>query len=351
MASSVSSSAALQGELSSILGSFSSIKRGSDDLHALMERLRQDMEIPTQPSFRSGVSHHSSNEGRGGTRQFGSAQTQSTPSSSSSSNVSWRMGVTSFQPKYQSNHSKTSHVSSSTAPTGSGPGSGRYVSKFVSTGSIDNKILNTVIGNKLNAFTPKTYNDIRDFIYQILDSGETEFIKDFIEKVFAKATLEDLYCGLFAKLIAEIAHKYPVMYDEMKRYHKEFTKIFENAGDGDHMKRMYRMGYGQFLSELASLNALEKEHLIEIVGLVNTKIWELTAQEGQEKVVEEFVDCLIRLMNSLKERSPAFFKNVKGEISEIMLANLNSILSKSAGNRPSLSSKGRFGLMDLKDLL
>jgi hypothetical protein len=267
-----------------------------------------------------------------------------------SSGMSWRNGASSFQPKQSSNSSHTNHKPSSHTSTPQS-GSGRYVSKFITTGSIDNKILNTVIGNKLNAFTPLTYNDSRDFIYQILDSGETEFIKDFIEKVFAKATVEDLYCGLFAKLIAEIAHKYPVMYDEMKRYHKEFIKIFDEAGDGDHMKRMYRMGYGQFLSELASLEALDKDDLIEIVKIVNGKIWELTAIPDKTKVVEEFIDCLVRLTNSLKERSPKFFQTVKVNMSEIMLENMKALIGRTAGDRPSLSSKGRFGLMDLKDLI
>lgn len=333
----------LQSELKALLGTFRQITKGSDDLHALMERLRQDMEIPTQPSFRTA----SGGGGSGQTQQGGGRFA----SSSTSSGMSWRNGVSSFQPKPQVQ--QVSHKPSvpSTSLPSQPSGSGRYVSKFITTGTIDNKILNTVIGNKLNAFTPITYNDTRDFIYQILDSGETEFIKDFIEKVFVKATLEDLYCGLFAKLIAEIAHKYPVMYDEMKRYHTEFIKIFDDAGDGDHMKRMYRMGYGQFLSELASLEALEKNHLIEIVTKIHQKIWELTAEQDKHKVVEEFIDCLVRLTRSLKERSPKFFESVKGDISGILMMNVKALITRSAGERPSLSSKGRFGLMDLRDLL
>ena len=338
MATTVSSN--LQSELNALLGSFRQITKGSDDLHALMERLRQDMEIPTQPSFRT------MNGTQGGSSQGGSSQ--GGRFQSASAGMSWRNGVTSFQPKVQQ---QNTHKAPPSHTSQTSSGSGRYVSKFITTGSIDNKILNTVIGNKLNAFTPLTYNDSRDFIYQILDSGETEFIKDFIEKVFAKATIEDLYCGLFAKLIAEIAHKYPVMYDEMKRYHKEFMKIFDDAGDGDHMKRMYRIGYGQFLSELASLEALEKDHLIEIVTKIHGKIWELTAVEDKTKVVEEFIDCLVRLSGCLKDRSPKFFASVKGEITQIVLTDVKALITRSAGDRPSLSTKARCGLMDLRDLL
>ena len=242
------------------------------------------------------------------------------------------------------------------------PNPGRYQSKFTREGDLNDKILNTVIGNKLNAFTPLTYNDTRDFIYQIMDSGETEFVKDFIEKVFKKATVEELYCALFAKLIAEIAHSYPIMYEEMKRYHSEFLKIFEDVhesgegeGEGSSDKiikqRQYRLGYGQFISELASLNALEKSQLLAMVEKVMEKIWSLTAQEDKTKTVEEFIDCLIRLTKSLSDKSPKFFALVKDDIKTRIIEQVSGLVNKTAGSRPSLSSKSRFGLMDLKDIL
>ena len=380
-----STSVSLQTELNSILSFFKQVSKGPtgqvcpvglpfdergsskgpDDLHALMERLRQDMEIPTQPNFRSGTGTTS------GTSGFSSGSgsrpgTSAAPSTSSgrqfatvNPGMSWRSGITSAKP-YTGNQTQSRQqqpqpytgTSGTSVTSGSGTGGGgKYVSKFVNTGSLDNKILKSVIGNKLNCFTSVTYNDTRDFIYQILDSGETEFIKDFIEKVFAKATLEDLYCALFAKLIAEIAHRYPVMYEEMERYHTEFIKIFDDAGDGDVLKRQYRMGYGQFLSELASLNTLDKKQLIEMVKIVSDKIWELTTMEGKSKVVEEFADCLVRLSASLKERSPLFFTSVKGELVGILNERVSALIARKAGDRPSLSSKARFALMDLKDLL
>jgi hypothetical protein len=235
---------------------------------------------------------------------------------------------------------------------------GRYQSKFSTAGNLNDKILNSVIGNKLNSFTPLTYNDTRDFIYQIMDSGETEFIKDFIEKVFAKATLEELYCALFAKLIAEIAHRYPVMYVEMKRYHEEFLKIFEDVSECGNVdsditikQRQYRLGYGQFISELASLNALEKNQLLAMVEKVMDKIWSLTALDEKTKTVEEFIDCIFRLTKSLKEKSPQFFASVKEEMKLRIMERLTSLVNRTAGARPSLSVKARFGLMDLKDIL
>jgi len=188
-----------------------------------------------------------------------------------------------------------------------------------------------------------------------MDSGETEFIKDFIEKVFSKATVEELYCALFAKLIAEIAHRYPIMYDEMKRYHQEFLNVFEDSDndlDSDTLirRRLYRLGYGQFISELASQDALEKEQLIAMVSKVMDKVWLFTEKEDKSKVVEEFIDCLVRLTKSLVQKSPEFFEKVKGDMAASVLEKAGILIAKK-GSLPSLSTKAKFGLMDLKDLL
>ena len=277
-------------------------------------------------------------------------------------------------------------------PRASNPG--RYKSRFKSTGNIEDKILNTIIGNKLNAFTPLTYNDTRDFIYQIMESGdqgskdqgskEKEFTRDFIEKVFVKAVVEDLYCALFAKLIAEIAHRYPVIYEEMNKYHTEFLMIFDNVQedtDAEYTElvkqKQYRMGYGQFIAELAGLNALETSHLMTMVSTIIDKIYKYSADENKVKTVEEFIDCLVRLTKGLQTRSPTFFKSVKGELVNILAKKLEEIIARPTSNlaskdlaskdlgskdagpkdagpnnqRPSLSNKARFGLMDLKDII
>jgi hypothetical protein len=192
-----------------------------------------------------------------------------------------------------------------------------------------------------------------------MDSGETEFIRDFIEKVFFKATLEDLYCALFAQLIAEIAHRYPVMYEEMNKYHSEFLKVFdtveENSANSDSntlaKQRQYRLGYGQFISELAGHNAVDKDQLIFIMCKLMENIWNFSAESEKINSVEESIDCLVRLSKSLSKRSPDFFKDVKEKVAARILENLTKLIQRTAGERPSLTSKARFALMDLKDIL
>jgi hypothetical protein len=110
------------------------------------------------------------------------------------------------------------------------------------------------------------------------------------------------------------------------------------------------MGYGQFIAELAGLNALEKSHLITMVSVIMDKIYIYSAEENKVKTVEEFIDCIVRLTKGLQTCSPYLFKSVKVELREIMLGPLQEIIAR-VKPMPSLSNKARFGLMDLKDII
>jgi hypothetical protein len=344
----------LQTNIKEIIGQLAKVTTMPDSLITLLDSLRGEMEGPPQrPGNRFGTTTNFGGGGGGG----GGFNQRSFQGSS------WRSGGTSApSPSSGSPRGRASAFDTRSQTIRPPPPTpkpvGRYQTRFKTEGDLNDKILNTIIGNKLNSFTATTYNDTRDFIYQIMDSGETEFIKDFIEKVFSKATVEELYCALFAKLIAEIAHRYPIMYEEMKRYHQEFLNVFDEVDDGKVVdsdmsirRRLYRLGYGQFISELACNNALEKEQLIAMVSKVIDKIWEFTALDEKIKVVEEFIDCLVRLTKSLVQKSPEFFKKVKGDMAASILERAEALISKTAGPRPSLSTKAKFGLMDLKDLL
>ena len=375
----------LSNEVAGWLQAMSQVTDVPDALLRLVDGLRKDMEMPT--GFRTGVatasasasaSAHASahagnsrNFGASGQKpanawrgRFSSAQTPFDTRFAQGQSQSQTQGPvhSQKQPEWNSGRIQASteawpKAASVSAAPAAPRQAGRYQSRFKPTGNIEDKILNTVIGNKLNAFTPLTYNDTRDFIYQIMDSGETEFTRDFVEKVFTKAISEDLYCALFAKLIAEIAHRYPVIYDEMNKYHSEFLSIFDDVKEDtetDYVilvkQKQSRMGYGQFIAELAGLNALEKKQLVTMVTKITDKVWTLSAQEGKTKTVEEFIDCLIRLTSGLRERSPTFFRNVKGELVGIMGEKIGALVMRSEA-RPSLSKKGGFGLMDLKEIL
>lgn len=311
----------------SILELLRTITVPPDNLRMIVEGLRKDMESPAgtpQPGgFRSFAATPA--EGRGSSwRSSKPAYTARPPVGASS----------------QSQPPRQPHV--------------KYQSQFKASApeNMNDKILTSIIGNKLNSFTPVTYNDTRDFIYQIIDSGETAFIKDFVEKVFTKATREELYCALFAKLIAEIAHKFPVIYEEMNIYHAKFMSIFEDVEDYTESevqmkKKQYRMGYGHFISELAGQNALPKDRLLQMIETISQKLVLHVEDSGKIKTLEEFIDCLFRLTKNLRDKSPAFFSKVKSDILAILTPSLTFILAE---KRAGLSTKARFGLLDLKDL-
>lgn len=342
-------SVGLLGEIEQWVSLLSEVKSAPENLSRCVEILRREMEAVQSaqaPNFRTGVRNF--NTGGGGGGNNGGWRSGAKPSS-----VFETRGI----PKNNSFQSVKSTESAPSPSVTTPKTTLRYQSKFKSQDNLQGKILNTIIGNKLNAFTPLTYKDTRDFIYQILDSGETEFCRDFVEKVFTKATLEDLYCGLFAKLIAEIAHTYPVMYEEMNKYHKDFLKIFESVQEEEDAEleatikeRQYRMGYGTFLAELAGQNALQKEELLSMVLKVKQKIQEFVDCPGKPKTVNEFVDCLVRLSENLKQRCPAFFKEVKGDMWSVLEDCVKPLIVKGVV-RPSLTAKARFALMDLQDLL
>jgi hypothetical protein len=322
-----------------------------DALRLLIESLRCEMEIPQTVGFRgSGTDTRPT----GPSRTFDKGKPTNAWKSGTGRFGSMDKGRPDDAPWHS--HARPAQTQST---TGVKPSPGRYQSRFTSGNEgMDGKILNSIIGNKLNAFTETTYNDTRDFIYQIMDSGETDFIKDFVEKVFTKATVEELFCGLFAKLIAEIAQKYTGMYVEMQKYHNKFLEIFDDVEDHAEAeyavqvkKKQYRMGYGHFLSELAGQNALEKSQLLGMIEKLIGSVWTLSVVEGKTKTVEEFIDCLIRLITSLKQKSKPFFLSVKGDMIACMMDKMEVMIDKKNGVRPSLSVKGRFGLMDLRDLI
>jgi len=352
VASSTPVTPCLTNPIDDILTMLKKVTTPPDALRQLIESLRCEMEIPQTVGFRG-----SGTDTRPATsRTFDKGKPANAWKSGSGRFGSIDKARPDDAPWHSHTRQAQTHVSTNTVK----PSPGRYQSKFTSGNEgMDGKILNSIIGNKLNAFTETTYNDTRDFIYQIMDSGETDFIKDFVEKVFTKATVEELFCGLFAKLIAEIAQKYTGMYVEMQKYHNKFLEIFDDVEDHAEAeyavqvkKKQYRMGYGHFLSELAGQNALEKSQLLGMIEKLIGSVWALTVVEGKTKTVEEFIDCLIRLITSLKQKSKPFFLSVKDDMVACMMDKMVAMIDKKSGTvRPSLSVKGRFGLMDLRDLI
>lgn len=223
----------------------------------------------------------------------------------------------------------------------------RYVSKFHNGSKTgDDQILNTVILSKLNAFSIKTYDDVKQFLFQILGSDQREFVREFTRLVFRKAAAEDKFCPLFAKLLSEIKKEYPVIMEEMQTLHTTYLDIWNTADSSDSkVDKSYRLGYSQFLAELAALEVLDLEMIKTTIGNLKACIVECLTAEVHRETVEEYMDCLKQLCGS---KVP---KPVRAMIRELLVEDLEAWIAKSAKEYPALSNKSRFACMDLRDLL
>ena len=223
----------------------------------------------------------------------------------------------------------------------------RYVSKFHNgdkTG--DDKILNTIILNKLNIFSIQTYDDVKQFLFQILGSDEKEFVREFTWLVFRKAAAEDKYCALFAKLLADIKREYPVILEEMRNLHTTYLDIW-NAKSTSETKvdRRCRLGYSQFLAELTALGALDSEMMKTTMETLMECIEECVYDEEHKETIEEYMECLKQLCSSKIPRA------ARHMIRDILVHDLEIWISKAPKEVPGLSNKSRFACMDLRDAL
>jgi hypothetical protein len=242
----------------------------------------------------------------------------------------------------------------------------RYQSRFKnSTSDIEEKILNRIIRLKLNKFGQSTFNDIREFLFQILgeesDEKVTEFVKDFMYLVFSKAAAEEIYCPLYAQLLSEIGKKHTIIFEEMNRLVENYLEIFEDiepnkciqdnaAFEKHNIEKKYRLGYSQFLAELTALEILPPECLLKIFKTLFDLINKHARIPEKRMLVDEYVDCLLRMSRVLKSPSE-FFGSIRKVIHKENSKQLDLFINLRDATFPSLSPKSRFLLMDIQDIL
>jgi hypothetical protein len=242
----------------------------------------------------------------------------------------------------------------------------KYQSKFKNnTQPVEDKILNNIILSKLNKFSGNTYNDVRDFLYQILGSGEpdlVEMIRHFMLLVFKKAASEETYCPLYAKLLCEISGRYSVILDEMHKLQAGYMDIFEDIQEvtegqdsyevfvEKNKDKRYRQGYSQFLAECAALEILDISNLKSTFKCLFELIEKYGKQEGKKALMDDYADCLLRMSKVLVKKSTRFFIGAREGLAEFSVPAINAILENKA-LYPSISPKARCILMDVKDNL
>ena len=247
----------------------------------------------------------------------------------------------------------------------------KYVSKYKnSEQQVEDKILNTIILSKLNKFSAATYNEIRDFLFQILGSEDSieiqekqtiqDFVKEFINLVFKKAASEEIFCPLYAKLLGEISEKYPIILHEMNKLHENYLEIFEECDEEKekdyesfiqkNREKKYRQGYSQFLAELTTLKILSVEKLVLIYDKIFIQILLQCKLENKTILIEQYIDCLLRISKVLRKRSEEFYVSIRKHLLTIVTKSMEEIKIEKP-NYKSLSPKSTFILMDIQDYL
>jgi len=209
------------------------------------------------------------------------------------------------------------------------------------------------IRDKMNKFSAMTYDAIKTWLSQLLDSGETDFLTDFVTLVFEKAAAEQTFCALYARLITDLCTNFPHLKTELLRIFGEFMDIFVEAAEEPEAgavgykafvalreRRRFRRGYAAFVGEVAKMNILTAEDVGLTCGIILDQLMLAKMKPDTGMLCEEYADCLTMLMKSCKDLLKPSVAPLVTKVREAM---------KKEGS-PSLTNKARFALMDITDL-
>jgi hypothetical protein len=251
-------------------------------------------------------------------------------------------------------------ISSLTGARGPPP---KYVSRFKGTETVDDAILNLIQG-KLNKFSQRNYTETHAFLCQILDEGKTHFLKDFMNFVFKKATREELMCPSYAQLLCDLVSKYTVLLSEMVDRYREFSAIFADVSEEDlatedytalleaNSEKAYRLGYAQFLGELAKYNVLDTALFVESIGSIVGKIPAIADATNGKRLLEDYCECLIRILRAIQTEKSSVATSLRTIVKERFLEPLMPYTVKGCcASYKSLSPKGRCMILDITDMV
>jgi hypothetical protein len=209
------------------------------------------------------------------------------------------------------------------------------------------------IRDKMNKFSPLTYDATKAWLSQLLNSGETDFLTDFITLVFEKAAAEQPFCALYARLITELRAGFPHLGSELQRIFGEFMTIFVEAAEEPDVstaeykafvalreRRRFRRGYAAFVGEVAKLGVLTADDAVRTCDVLLEQLMTHKRVAEAGVLCEEYADCLTTLMRSCKDLLKPVVAPLLAKVREAMIRE----------GSPSLTNKARFALMDIGDM-
>lgn len=233
----------------------------------------------------------------------------------------------------------------------------RYVSQFRnSEDTVENVVVNTIIQGKLNKFSIANYDEVREFLMEILGSGEKDFLSDFMRLIFQKAATEPTFCPLYAKLLFELSSRFDFLRVEMDKLYRQFLPIFEEIAPEEatmeafiqrNKEKKYRLGYSQFIGELYRYDIISTADLLSTIKTVFDQMHKLARSETHIPTLEEYADCILRLLRVLSA-DPAVMDRIA--VAALEASNVAALTVKKP-ELPGLTNKVRFAMMDAKKLL
>ncbi len=233
----------------------------------------------------------------------------------------------------------------------------RYVSQFRnSEDTVENVVVNTIIQGKLNKFSIANYDEVREFLMEILGSGEKDFLSDFMRLIFQKAATEPTFCPLYAKLLFELSSRFDFLRVEMDKLYRSFLPIFEEIAPEEttmeafiqrNKEKKYRLGYSQFIGELYRYDIISTADLLSTIKTVFDQMHKLVRSDTHIPTLEEYADCILRLLRVLSA-DPAVMDRIASSALEV--SNIATLTVRSP-DLPGLTNKVRFAMMDAKKLL
>lgn len=261
--------------------------------------------------------------------------------------------------RFRNPQSNNSSPADHTAASPTFPPGGRYVSSIVSEKNVDDRIIGH-IRSKLNKFSHKNYDSVKSFLEQIMNSGELEFISEFMDLLFTKAGSEENYCELYSRLLSELTQKFPHLVTEIGTIYSNYISIFQEArdipdqGTDDYKKfldaqirKKFRYGYSHFLAEIYNKGLLPVDAIEVTVKAILDSLSKIEKDETNTLLVEEYLASLYKIVSTVNITKtapyPPYIDN--------MIDALKKIIEKPKDVTTGYTMKARFKIMDIVDSL
>lgn len=238
----------------------------------------------------------------------------------------------------------------------------RYVSLFSnSEQSVEDKILNSVIHGKLQSLAAQNYDEVKQFLIQVLDGDELDFLSDVMKLIFNKASLEEMFCPYYARLVAELSKLYPSWGAEFQKFYGQYLTIFEEISETEckdyemfvqrNREKQKRTGYSQFLAELTRQGVITTEQLLRLYTVVLDQIKQHAARGAQhEKLIDQYVECLRAMTKAFGVCDTARLLEMRDTIRKGCESTMEELLSRRTRDFPGMTQEASFGIMECLDI-